>query len=145
MKLIATSLLLGYVMLVPFCFLGGALVANADTMNMVNSVAHQNMDDCGMPLGGCANGMGAGGMDTTSHHVGMYNSITQTPLVDLSIILAMLISVILVVFSLQHNWLSVFFSQVAIRPQTRRTEEMPKTWASILTWLSLFETSPNFA
>lgn len=145
-QFIATTLLLGYIALVPFCFFGGMLMANADTMNMMSGVAHQ-MDDCGMPLGGCAHGMEAsGGMDTTSHHVGMYNSITQTPLMDFSIVLAALISIVLIAFGLAHSWRDLLLSQVPIRLRIRRTEEVPSvTRASILTWLSLFETSPNFA
>ena len=120
------------------------LMANAATMNMVSGAAHQ-MDDCGMPLGGCANEMGTGGMDTTSHHVGMYHSITQTPLMDFSIVLTVLVSVVLIAFSLGHNRLSLLFSQVAVRPRIQRTEEVANTTrTSILTWLSLFETSPNF-
>jgi hypothetical protein len=143
-RFIATTLLLGYIALVPFCFFGGMLMANADTMNMAGA-AHQ-MDDCGMPLGGCANGMGSGGMDTTSHHVGMYNSITQTPLMDFSIVLAALVSILLIAFSSGHNWLSALSSLVAVRPRIRRTEEIANTpRTGILTWLSLFETSPNFA
>jgi hypothetical protein len=144
-QFVATPLLLGYVMLVPFCFFGGTLVANADTMNMLGSAAHQ-MDDCGMPLGGCANEVGSGGMDTTSHHVSMYNSITQTPLMDFSIVLTALVSILLIVFSLGSNWLSTLFSQVAIRPRIQRTEEVANTTrTSVLNWLSLFENSPNFA
>ncbi len=143
-QFIATTLLFGYIALVPFCFFGGMLMVNADTMNMVGA-SHQ-MDDCGMPLGGCANEMGGGGMDTASHHVGMYNSITQTPLVDFSIALSALVFILLIAFSLGNNWLSTLFSQVAIRPRIRRTEEVVNTTrTNILTWLSLFETSPNFA
>jgi hypothetical protein len=144
-RFVAATLLLGYVMLVPFCFFGGMLMANANTMNMIDVATHQ-MDDCGMSLAGCANEMGAGGMDSAAHHVGMYNSITQTPFVAFSIMLAALVSIMLIAFSLAHSWLRLLLSQAAIRPRIRKAEEVPNaTRASILAWLSLFETSPNFA
>ena len=143
-RLVATSLLVGYVMLVPFCFFGGMLMANAETMNMIGSASSQ-MDDCGMSIGGCAHSTGAGGMDA-SHHVGMYNSITQTPLTVFSMMLATLILAVLVVFGFVRNLLSTPFSHVSLRPRMRRADEPRSTIrTSILTWLSLFETSPNFA
>lgn len=144
-QITATSLLLGYILLVPFCFFGGMLMANADTMNMVGSPAHQ-MDDCGMPLGGCAHSMGASGMDSVIHHVGMYNSITQTPFATFSAMLAAVAVFLLLAFGLSYNWLSIFSYQNSLRPFVRRTNEpRSNTQQSTLNWLSLFETSPNFA
>lgn len=144
-RLVATTILFGYIALVPFCFFGGMLMANADTMNMMSGAAHQ-MDDCGMPIGGCTHGAESGGMDATIHHVGMYHSITQTPLIALSLILATLTLVFLVVLGFASNFLSTLFFKNSPQHQIRRVDEpRSKTRQSILTWLSLFETSPNFA
>lgn len=144
-KTLSTFLLLGYVMLVPFCFFGSTMMADAHPMSVAGSATHP-MNDCEMPLDGCANGMGSNGMDTVSHHASMYYSITQSPLVVFSIMLAALVSIILIALSFVHNWLSVLFLQITIRTRMRRSEEIPDgARASILPWLSLFETSPNFA
>lgn len=136
-QFVATLLLLGYVMLVPFCFFGGMLMANTGTMHM---------DDCGMSLGGCAHGTGAGGMDTVSHHVGMYNSITQTPLAALSLVFLAATAFLLSAFSLSFDWIASLRREKSLRFFTRRKDgPRNKIKRLVLTWLSLFETSPNFA
>lgn len=144
-RIITTSLLVGYFLLVPFCFFGGMLMANTETMNMVGGTSSQ-MDDCGMSIGGCTHGAESGGIDATTHHVGMYHSITQTPLIALSLVLAALTLAFLVVFGFVSNLLSTLFFKNSPQYQIRRVDEpCSKTRQSILTWLSLFETSPNFA
>jgi len=144
MKRFAVILLIaGYIMLVPFCFFGGILMANGDMMDMIAHPAHQ-MSDCGMPLGACTHGAGA--MDTTAHHVSMYNSITQTPLAALTVLMALLtVSFAVSLYSI-YGWPPTLLAQTSLyRPPRRQSEPESRTKQRILTWLSLFETSPNFA
>lgn len=144
---VTASLLLGYVLLVPFCFFGGAFSGNVASMNMIGNPAHQ-MTDCSIPLGGCAQSTGSGAVDSVAHHVGMYNSITQTPLAVLSTMMTIMAVFLLLAVapSSYYNWLNIFSSQSSLRPLARRTNEpRSNTPQSILIWLSLFETSPNFA
>lgn len=144
-RLIATSLLVGYVMLVPFCFFGASLMTSPDSMNMISNPAHQ-MSDCGILVGACANSTTAGGVDDASHHVGMYHSITQSPLVAFSIVLVALIAVVLFTFGLSRNLFTAFLSRIILRFKAQRLREISNSIrTAILTWLSLFETSPNFA
>ena len=72
-RLVATALLFGYVLLVPFCFFGGALSVHAIGMNMGGGTLHQ-MNDCAMQLGGCAQGAVAGAMDPVAHHLPPHSS-----------------------------------------------------------------------
>ncbi len=144
-QFIATILLVGYIALVPFCFFGGMLVANADTMNMSGGIAHQ-MDDCGMPIAGCYHTMQAGGIDTAVHHISMYLSITQTPLAGFSLMIAIMVVLLLLTLGVFQYWLRVFFARTSPRIHLRRVDEPHlSTELRILSWLSLFETSPNFA
>lgn len=144
-RFVAVSLLVGYVMLVPFCFFGGMLMANAHTMNMTGTPPHQ-MDDCGM-LGGCTHGAQSGAIDSIAHHLGMYNSLTHTPLTTLSIIMMALLAVFLfAALRLAHYWLRIFLTQTSLLPPIQRADKLrSKIKQHILTWLSLFEASPNFA
>lgn len=142
-RLVATLLLFGYVMMVPFCFFGGMLMANAHTMDMIGSPVHQ-MDGCTMPMAQCANSGAMGAFDVALHHVDMYLSISQTPFVALSLIVAMTLVFLFVVGT--HRLLTVLVTQSAPRLFARRTDELrSRVRQQLLTWLSLFETSPNFA
>lgn len=142
-RLVATLLLFGYVMMVPFCFFGGMLMTNAHTMDMIGNPVHQ-MDGCTMPMMGCANSGAMGAFDVALHHVDMYLSISQTPLTTLSSITAMTLVLLFVV--LTYRVLGVLFAQSAPRLFARRTDKLrSRVRQQLLTWLSLFETSPNFA
>lgn len=144
--LVATSVLLGYVMLVPFCLFGGALLmVHMDTMEMAANPAH-HMHDCEMPFSGCAHTTEPGAIDTAVHHISMYLSITQTPLAAFSLIVAILTLLLLATFGISHNWLHTLFLKTSPRILARRTDEpnISKN-QGVLAWLSLFETSPNFA
>jgi hypothetical protein len=144
-RLVATSLLLGYVTLVPFCLFGGMLMTHTDTIEMAANPAH-HMHDCEMPFSGCAHTMEPGAIDTAVHHISMYLSITQTPLTALSLIVVILTLLLLVTLGISQNWLRALFLQTSPRIHARRTDEPHiSTMQDILAWLSLFEASPNFA
>lgn len=139
-RLTATFLLLGYALLVPFCFFGGLLAASAHTMDMTGiSHAMPMASDCGMQLP-CA-----GGVDPVAHHMSMFNSITQTPLVGVSLLLAILAASLLVIVALHPRFLALFLSPDTYHPPQRADRHKSAFRQSILTWLSLFETSPTFA
>lgn len=146
-RLVALSLLAGYIMLVPFCFFGGALMVSGGAMNMdmnmIGSSAH-SMGDCGMSLGGCVHAAGIG--DPIAHHVSMYNSITQTPLTALTLMMAVLVVAFAASFYLVFGSLPALLARTSLRHPPQRTSE-PQSGIKqrILSWLSLFETSPNFA
>lgn len=144
-RLLTTALLFGYVMLVPFCFFGGMTMAKTETMTMTGATAH-HMSDCGIPSVGCVHTMGAVDVDTAVHHVVMYNSITQTPLAAFVIMLALLASLLVAASSLLNNLHSIVLDRFFSRVRLRRADEITNTTRlRMLTWLSLFETSPNFA
>jgi hypothetical protein len=143
-RLVATPLLIGYVMLVPFCFFGGMLAASAHTMDMAGGMtgsAHTMpmSTDCGMQLP-CA-----GDSDPVEHHMSMFNSITQTQLTDLSLLLAVLVVSLLITFSLNYHLLALLLVRDSYHPRARADQPKSTIKQNILTWLSLFETSPNFA
>ena len=145
-RLVGTSLLLGYIMLVPFCLFGSALLMqHIDTAEMAANPAH-HMHDCGVPFSGCAHTAETGAMDTAVHHVSMYLSITQTPLAIFSFVVAVILVLSLVLFGTFYNWLSAFTQNFSLRTFNGR-RDLPRnaTKQDILAWLSLFETSPNFA
>ena len=143
--IIATSLLLGYIMLVPFCLFGGAmLMEHIDTMEMAANPAH-HLHDCGVPFAGCAHTADSGAMDTIVHHVSMYLSITQTPLAALSLIMAVLSLLFLFAPRISLNGLRALFVQTS-HVLTKRTDKPHiSSKQKILAWLSLFEASPNFS
>ena len=137
-RLTATLLLVGYALLVPFCFFGGLLAASAHTMDMTGGAHTVPMaSDCGMQLT-CA-----GGVDPVAHHMSMFNSITQTPLTDLSLMLAVLVVSFVVIFSLNYRLLALLLVRDAYHPLHRAGQPKSTIKQSILTWLSLFETSPT--
>lgn len=142
-RVTATFLLLGYALLVPFCFFGGMLAANAHTMNMPGGT-HQmpiaSASDCGMQLPGCANGM-----DPVEHHMSMFNSLTQTPLTALSLLLAALVVSFALTFWFTYRLLALALLSDSYHPPARAEQPKSATKQRILTWLSLFETSPTFA
>ncbi|HEY9585401.1 MAG TPA: hypothetical protein VJJ02_02300 [Candidatus Paceibacterota bacterium] len=143
--LVPTVLLFGYIMLVPFCFFGGTVMANTDTINMIGSPTHQ-MDDCGIPMAGCAHPSDAGAMGMITHHVGMYLSISQTPLVALAMVVMIASLVLFTVFGLIRWWLHVFLARHSLCPvPCTKKKFFNQLRQNFLTWLSLFETSPNFA
>ena len=133
-------------MLVPFCFFGGALVASGNTMDMTGNSALQ-MGGCALSLAtNCTPGMDDSAMGMIAHHVGMYLSITQTPLVFA--LFAMIIAAVffLTAFVLIREWLSLLFAWSSLLRLTQRASEPRRLLRqSLLTWLSLFETSPTFA
>jgi len=144
-RLTATVLLVGYALLVPFCFFGGVLAVSAHTMNM-QAGAHQmpmtsaSASDCGMQLPGCANGM-----DPVAHHMSMFNSLTQTPLTALSLLLAVIVVSLAITFSFTYRLLALSFHSDSYHPLARADQPKSAIKQHILTWLSLFETSPTFA
>lgn len=144
-RYIATFLLLGYVMLVPFCFFGGAMMADMDTMDMSGSPT-QSMNDCGMlAVVGCAGSTETNALGMIAHHVSMYLSIAQTPVSVFSFIMAICVFFLLAL-AFANGWFHRFSLQTSSRLHLRRIDEpQSRTKQSILTWLSLFETSPNFA
>lgn len=141
---VATTLLLGYILLVPFCFFGGMLMFGTTAMNMDGLAAHQ-MSDCGMPIGGCALPVHAGGMDAAAHHVGMYNSITQTPLTALALLVVTMTAVLLIAFVLSGNALRSPIAEIVAYGRTRKRKTQYNATTHLRHWLSLFESSPNFA
>lgn len=146
-RIVATTILLGYVTLVPFCFFGGMLSAQASTMEMDMGVSpvHQ-VSDCGMLIPGCAQSMDVGAIGSMLDHVGMYLSLSQTPLQALPLMMAIIALVILAVAGLIAVYLRLFLARVfAYRRLPRVGKSHNKIRQSILTWLSLFEASPNFA
>jgi hypothetical protein len=143
-RIVATFLLIGYVTLVPFCFFGGALMENMDMEHMAGSPMHQ-MNGCEMAMEGCAQSNGMSAIDFVTHHVGMYLSISQTPLVALSLLIAATLLLLFVV-SVFAQQLGILFARPTLRLLARGLDD-PRSKARqyLLTWLSLFETSPTFA
>lgn len=142
-RLLATSILIGYIMLVPFCLFGGALLMeHLDTVEMAANPTH-HMHDCGVPFSGCEHTMDPGAMDTAVHHVSMYLSITETPLTGPSLFMAVL--TLLFLFSLGAPfWFPTLFLQISPVRAERTNEPRISIKEKILAWLSLFEASPNF-
>jgi hypothetical protein len=143
-RIVATFLLIGYLTLVPFCFFGGALMANMDMEHVTGSPMHQ-MNGCEMVMEGCAQSSGMSAIDLVAHHVGMYLSISQTPLVMLSLFIAVALSLLFVI-SVFAQQLSLLFARPTLRLFARGLDDpCSKARQYLLTWLSLFETSPTFA
>ena len=144
-QLIATSLLIGYLTLVPFCLFGGALfMKHLNAVEMSADPMHL-MHDCKISIAGCSHTMDTGAMDTVIHHVSMYLSITQTPILTLFMIVVILTLLSLVVFKLSHHCIRAIFL-IIFRVYVREMRWSHITIKQkILSWLSLFETSPNFA
>jgi|GEM_PF-4916087 len=143
--ILATSLLVGYIILVPFCLFGGTLLAeHLHTAELATDPMH-HVHDCEMPFSGCAHTTDAGALDTAVHHISMYLSITQTPLTTLSLIVAIFSLLFLFTLVVSIGWLRTFFAQTSY-VRTRRIDERHfNIRQKILSWLSLFEASPNFA
>ena len=143
-QIFATFVLLGYVLLVPLCFFGSAMMAHADTEVMSSNLVHHT-DNCGMPLG-CGHANEAGAVDDAVHHISMYFSLTQTPPAAFSLLMTILVLQLLVTLGVSSNWFRRLFLQTSSRIHTQRTDEPHiGTKQKILAWLSLFEASPNFA
>jgi hypothetical protein len=143
-RIVATFLLIGYVTLVPFCFFGGVLMADMNMEHMTGSPMH-HMNGCEMGVGGCAQSSGMSAIDLVAHHVGMYLSISQTPLVALSLIVAATMLLFVVLVFAQHL-LGMLFARSTLHLLTRSPDDpRSKAHQPLLAWLSLFETSPTFA
>lgn len=142
-RLLATSVLLGYILLVPFCLFGGAVSDHGGTGNMGNSHVH-NAQNGGMPVG-CGHASGADAADDAAQHVSMYLSLTQTPLTALSLLVTILALQFLVVLAVSNNWFRTPFLQTSSLHVCRTEEPHVSIRQKILAWLSLFEASPNFA
>ncbi|OGZ04951.1 MAG: hypothetical protein A2845_04425 [Candidatus Lloydbacteria bacterium RIFCSPHIGHO2_01_FULL_49_22] len=146
-RIVAITILLGYVTLVPFCFFGGMLSAQVSTMEMDMDVGpvHQ-VSDCGMSISGCVQSMDTGAIGSMMNHVGMYLSLSQTPLLTLSLMTVIIALFLLVATGLIDAYLRAFLARVFVHLRARRADEpRNRIRQSILNWLSLFETSPNFA
>lgn len=145
-RLAATLVLLGYVLLVPFCFFGGMTMAHtAMDMEMIGApMSDMDMGDCGLAIGGCAAHGGVFG--TIAHHVGMYLSLTSGTPGVVSVLFAI---AALFAFSLFSAYLLRCLRAIlsASRRSLAWVAERTHTVAEhrLLTWLALFETSPNFA
>lgn len=143
----AATLLVGYILLAPFCFFGGALSAHANMadMTMSDGTAH-HVYDCSMSVPGCVHSTEAGAMDAVADHVGMYLSFSQTPLAAQSVMMVIIATFLIATFAIDFGSILAFLAQAFVRPCLRRAEEsQSRIRVSILNWLSLFETSPNFA
>jgi len=144
-RLVATALLFGYILLVPFCFFGGALSVHAIGMHMEGGAVHQ-MNDCALSLGGCAQGTVTGVMDPVAHHLGMYNAVTHTPLATPLILMALVVALSLALVWFTQELRSTRSADTVFRLPLQRERKRPRaTQRHILVWLSLFETSPNRA
>ncbi len=141
---VTAMLLLGYILLVPFCFFGGMLSAEA-SMDMSGGATH-HVYDCGMSLPGCVYSTEAGAMDAVADHVGMYLSFSQTPLAAQSVMMVIIATFLIATFAIAFGSILAFLAQAFVRPCLRRGDESQSGIRQcILNWLSLFETSPNFA
>jgi hypothetical protein len=142
-RFLATALLFGYVLLVPFCFFGGAMSADMSTMETSGAHPHE-MVDCCVSIGEPMHSTDAGVMGMIAHHFGMYNSFAQTPLA--AILIAVVAVFLLVAFGLPHAKLRVVLARSSLRLLVQRSDE-PRSRSPqyLLTWLSLFESSPTFA
>lgn len=146
-RLLPALLLLGYIGLVPYCFLSTPLhgMEHAGTHTPTSHTHHSSpASDCGMPGMACA---GAGGSmkDALSHHYGMYTSITGTLLATSLTLLALLF--VAVLFILLPRTLpreGLFLVSSRVHPK-RRKVEMPGILKDLTHWLALSETSPTFA
>ena len=134
-RLLATFLLLGYVLLVPFCFFGGMVFASAGHMNMSDMQMGAMPDMPATPSG----------IDFAADHVGMYNSITQTPLTALALLAVSMTVVFLFGFALMVSLLRTSIAETVAYGRTRKREAQYHATIRIRHWLSLFESSPNFA
>jgi len=86
----------------------------------------------------------AGVMGMIAHHFGMYNSFAQTPIA--AILIAVVAVFLLVAFGLPHAKLRAVLARSSLRLLAQRSDE-PRSRSPqyLLTWLSLFESSPTFA
>lgn len=143
-RLIAVSVLFGYVMLVPFCFYVGYLMASTNSTNTNRTITHQ-MNGSGLSQDGYQNLVNENTMSKASHpHVSIYNSITHTPLPTRPVMLSILLTILLFAFSLGRFRL-VSLQEVKYLRTRKRNIPHSRIRLNILSWLSLFETSPNFA
>ena len=145
-KLLFLLLVVGYLALVPFCLFGGAMMASAQTMDMglMSSVPMQGMNDCGIPAFGCS--MTPGAMGSFIHHVEMYLSLTGTTptiLGSLAIIALLLFATVCLVFKIWR--LSLPVQTGYLQDSRAREGGQVQSQSVFLRWLSLFESSPNFA
>ena len=149
-RLIVILLMVGYLALVPFCFFGGGVMASAQTMDMglMSSMPMQGMNECGIPVFGCS--VASGAMGSFIHHVEMYLSLTSTAPSALGSFALIALLVFVTVFLVFKIWRLSLPAQTGYLPrylQNRRAREdgQVKAQSAFLRWLSLFESSPNFA
>ena len=145
-RLIVILLMVGYLALVPFCFFGGGVVANAQAMDMglMSSMPMQGMNDCGIPVFGCA--VASGAMGSFIHHVEMYLSLTSTTPTILGSLATIALLLFVAVFLVLKIWRQYLSSQAKnLLHRSIREDGQVKAQPAFLRWLSLFESSPNFA
>ena len=143
-KLLISLLMVGYLALVPFCLFGGGVVASAQPMDMGLMSPMQGMNNCGMPAFGCS--MTSGAMGTFIHHVEMYLSLTSTapsPLGSFVLIVLLLFTAVFFVFKIWR--LSLPAQTGYLQNSSAREVGQVQSQSTFLRWLSLFESSPNFA
>lgn len=145
-KLLVILLMVGYLALVPLCLFGGGVVASTQAMDMglMSSMPMQGMNDCRIPALGCA--VASGAMGSFIHHVEMYLSLTGTTptiLGSLAIIALLLFATVCLVFKIWRLSLSV--QNGYLQDSRVRENGQVKAQSIFLRWLSLFESSPNFA
>ncbi len=138
----ATFVLVGYVLLVPFCLYGSAMTAHAGTEEMSSTPVHHT-DDCGMPFG-CEHAEQGGLVDVAVHHISMYLTLSQTPLVALSLFASIFVLRLLLTTGI-GNLLRTLLLPTSPSHTPRIDEPHLIARQKILAWLSLFEASPHFA
>ena len=143
-RLLVTLLMVGYLALVPFCFFGGGVVASAQAMDMGLMSPMQGMNDCGMPAFGCS--VASGAMGSFIHHVEMYLSLTSTAPSALGSFALIALLLFVTVFLVFKIWRLSLPAQTGYLQNSRAREDgQVKAQSVFLRWLSLFESSPNFA
>lgn len=140
-RLVVSLLLIGYVLLVPFCFLGNSLLPTADTMP--NMMHNEMSTQTGVEKTPCC--AQAHGVDALATHSAMYLIYTGVPVMAFVLLSTLLLlSVLLAVHFFSFTDLfRKLHTPLSFRVRKKRSL-LAFAQRDLLAWLSQNETSPTW-
>ena len=150
-RFFALTLIVGYLALVPYCFLSASMVMPSGATEISSSMpdmqgmpSTHDAHHSGVPEACCVS-YGGGVTEMLSHHSGMYLSLTGDTGTQFLVVLmllaltALFASVLLTVKSL------LFVTSLIYQRRGERRELRSISRHNFLSWISLAEASPTFA
>lgn len=141
---VAPLLVVGYLLLVPYCFFGASVFTPAHALDVTSHLSGSPvMGGHGMSTDACV-GCGAGVPAGDADHAGMYLSVTSVTGMPLLSLLLSLTTLLAAVFVFSYRAITPMLVPAVLGARKERRRLRSTTQHHLLSWLSLTETSPTF-